>query len=147
LALSVVAVGGSAFADDEEKTEKPAPTANEQVLGLEAMCAENSEAMGARQSEKSLFERLGGEEKIHAIVAELVRLHGENEQIKRVLEGVDQDHLVKMVTQFLVVGSGGGGEYTGRNMPDAHAHLKLSNADFLAAGGDVMQAMKNEGHG
>jgi hypothetical protein len=32
-------------------------------------------------------------------------------------------------------------------MPSAHAHLELSKADFLSAGGDVTAAMQNLGYG
>ena len=131
---------GSATAGDDEK----APTTREQVLGLDAMCAENADAMAARQTEKSLYERLGGEEKIHEIVAEIVRLHSVNPVVKHTLEGVDEARLIHGVTQFLVAGSGGPAEYKGRNIVDAHSHLKLTNAEFLSAGGDVMQAMKNK---
>jgi len=133
---------GSATAGEDEGEK--APTTREQVLGLDAMCAENAEAMAARQTEKSLYERLGGEEKIHEIVVEIVRLHGINPVIKHTLEGVDEARLIHGVTQFLVAGSGGPAEYKGRNMVDAHSHLELTNAEFLAAGGDVMQGMKNK---
>ena len=134
---------GNATAGDGEKE----PTTREQVLGLEAMCAENAEAMAARQAEKSLYDRLGGEEKIHEIVVEIVRLHEVNPVVKHTLDGIDEARLIHGVTQFLVAGSGGPTEYTGRNMVDAHSHLKLTNAEFLSAGGDVMQSMKNNGCG
>jgi len=139
--LLTMALVATAVADESEKA---APTVSEQVLGLEAMCAENSEAMATRQAEKSLYERLGGKEKIHAIVTEVVRLHGVNDDIKHFLDGVDQKHLIDMVTEFLVVGTGGPGEYTGRSMVDSHAYLELTNADFLTAGSDIMQAMNNK---
>jgi len=48
---------------------------------------------------------------------------------------------------LLVVGTGGEGEYNGRSMPDSHARLEMTNADFLAAGGDLGAAMKNAGWG
>ena len=136
-----------AFASQAIAEESAAPTISEQVLGLDAMCAENSAAMAARQSEESLYDRLGGEKKIQEIVAEIVRLHAENEALESVMEGIDQDRLVAGVTQFIVAGTGGPAEYTGRDMVAAHAHLKLTNADFLSAGGDVVQAMKNKGCG
>lgn len=145
LALAPAASAGDAAGD--HSAADPGPTVAEQVAGLEAMCAANSEAMATRQSEKSLYERIGGEEKIHEIVTEVVRLHGQNEQIAHLLDGVDQSHLIEMVTQFLVVATGGGGEYTGKGMVEAHDHLKLTNADFLAAGGDVIQSMKTAGCG
>lgn len=127
--------------------EAPAPTADEQVAGLEAMCAEAQTAIAARQATSSLYERVGGRESLHTMVAETVRLHQINDPIKRVMEGVDPDHLTKQVTDFLVIATGGEGEYDGRDMVAAHAHLNLSNADFLAAGGDLGQGMTFAGWG
>lgn len=127
--------------------EAPAPTADQQVAGLEAMCAEAQPAMAARQAESSLFVRVGGRDSIHTMVAETVRLHQINEPIKRVMEGVDPDHLTEQVTDFLVLATGGEGEYSGRDMIEAHAHLSLTNADFLAAGGDLGKGMTFAGWG
>ncbi len=143
--VTLLATGfvGSATAGEDAKE----PTTREQALGLEAMCAENADAIAARQTEKSLYERLGGEDKIHEFVVEIVRLHGINPVIKHTLEGVDEARLIHGVTKFLVAESGGPAEYKGRNMIDAHSHLELTNAEFLAAGGDVMQGMKNSGCG
>lgn len=127
--------------------EAPAPTADQQVAGLEAMCAEAQPAIAARQAEKSLFERVGGRDGIHTMATETVRLHQINEPIKRVMEGVDPDHLIEQVTDFLVLATGGQGEYSGRDMVAAHAHLNLTNADFLAAGGDLGKGMTFAGWG
>lgn len=156
LALSLTVGCSSGDAGGDAATPElaaQAPTADaepmpaDQARELEAMCAENAEAMAARQAETSLYDRLGGAERIHDIVEEVVRLHGENEAIRHVLDGVDRERLVDGVAQFLAVGSGGPGEYTGRDMESAHAHLQLTNADFVAAGGDVMQAMRTKGCG
>lgn len=138
---------GNSSAADEEHGEKaaPAPSVNEQLVSLEAMCAKNAEAMAAADSVKSLYERLGGKDGIHKIVAEVVRLHGENENFDRFMGDVDQKHLVEAVTQFLVGATGGPSEYHGPSLAESHAHLKLTNADFLSAGQDVMQGMKNSG--
>lgn len=151
LSMTVGCSSGDAGGDDATPAvaEQASPAEAEaepadQARELEAMCAENAEAMAARQAESSLYERLGGADRIHDIVEEVVRLHGENEAIRHVLDGVDRERLVDGVAQFLAVGSGGPGEYTGRDMESAHAHLQLTNADFIAAGGDVMQAMRNK---
>jgi hemoglobin len=145
--LLVVFSASSSLAADKEQDKKPAtpPTVSEQIKGLQAMCAQNAESMAAADSTKSLFERLGGSEKIHDIVAEVVRLHNQNKDFERFMGKVDQKRLVEQVTQFMIVNTGGPGEYTGQNMVEAHAHLKLTNADFLSAGHDVMQGMKNKG--
>ena len=125
----------------------PAPTPDEQVAGLEAMCAEAQVAMAARQAENALFNRVGGREGIQKAVEETVRLHQINEPIQHLMEGVDPDHLTKQVTDFLVLATGGQAEYDGRNMVDAHAHMNMTNAQFLAAGSDLGKGMDFAGWG
>ncbi len=149
MAVLVVIAGFVArTADAGESTEaKAAPSADEQVAGLEQMCSENADAMATRQAEKSLYERLGGEEKIHEIIREVVRLHLENSDIAYLLDGVDTDHLAHSVALFIISGTGGPSVYEGPSLTASHAHMKLTNADFMAAGGDVVQAMKNLEYG
>ncbi|RLE25134.1 MAG: hypothetical protein DRJ65_08505, partial [Acidobacteria bacterium] len=115
-------------ASEPQVQEEPAPTPDQQVAGLEAMCAEAQSAMAARQAEDSLFNRVGGRDSIHKAVAETVRLHQINEPINHLMEGVDPEHLTEQVTDFLVLATGGQGEYDGRNMVDAHAHMNMTNA-------------------
>ena len=95
----------------------------------------------------ALYERLGGEEKIESLVREIVRLHDENPVFDRFMDEIDQEALVRGVTQFMVAGTGGPATYEGRSIPDAHGHLNLTNSDFMSAGGDVVQAMKNLEYG
>ncbi|GAB4221996.1 MAG: hypothetical protein Kow0062_17410 [Acidobacteriota bacterium] len=128
-----------------EKAPEPAATPDETVAALERQCAQAAPEMAARQAERSLFERVGGREGLHVVVADTVARHARNEQIKHLLDGVDSDNLIELVTDFLVLGTGGEGEYTGRDMQSAHAHLALDNADFLAAGSDLDAAMQAAG--
>ncbi len=131
----------------EETVQEVELSPDEQVAELETMCADAADAMAARQAETSLYDRAGGREGIHAVVADTVARHLVNDKIVNFLVGVDPDHLIAQVTEFLVVSSGGDGEYTGRNMVDAHAHLELSNVEFLAAGSDLGAAMDAAGWG
>ena len=55
---------------------------------------------------------------------------------------MDSEQLIQQVTEFLVVATGGEGEYTGRDMVAAHAELNLTNDDFLSAGLDLKTAMQ-----
>jgi hemoglobin len=63
------------------------------------------------------------------------------------MEGVDGKTLAKRVTDFTAAGTGGPQTYKGRSMPAAHARLELTDADFLAAGGDIVKAMQTMGYG
>ena len=139
LMISLTAVAAAA--------DEGAPTVAEQMAGLEAMCEASADARAARHADTALYDRLGGYDSILELTTEIVRLHAENEQIKRTLAGVDPERLAKLVADFVAAGTGGTTEYAGRDLPSSHAHLELTDADFLSAGGDVIQAMKNLGHG
>ena len=147
-ALLVVAAG--AFAKEakeaieaKEAKAKKEPTVAEMMTGLQTMCEESAGARTARHEAKPLYDRLGGYDRILKLTQTIVAFHAENDEIKRTLKGVDHDLLAKHVADFMAAGTGGTAEYTGRTMPAAHAHLELTDADFLSAGGDVIKAMKS----
>jgi len=123
------------------------PSVEDKMNGLQAMCTETADAQAARQDAKSLYDRLGGYERIHALTTEIVRLHQVNPDFRLMMKYVDGEHLATSVADFMAAGTGGTEEYKGRNMRAAHAHLDFTDADFLSAGGDVAQAMKSLGYG
>jgi hemoglobin len=141
---AVVAVGlvsaGFAAAGD-------APTVEEQVDGLVEMCAASESARTARHDAKPLYSRLGGYDGVHALTTEVVPLHSINPDFARFWGDIDEEALIKNLDDFIATGTGGPKGYEGRDMPTAHAHLELSEADFLSAGGDVMAGMQNLGYG
>jgi len=131
-----------AFCSLTAVAEEKLPTAAEQVAGIQKMCADSGEAIKQRQAEKPLFERLGKRPKIKVLAQKLLAAHSKNEKIGHMFTHVKKDLFVKNVTDFLVMGTGGKANYKGKDMVAAHKHLKISNADFLAAGGDVQSVMK-----
>jgi len=124
-----------------------APTVAEQIGGMQAMCADTEQARAQRQADDALYNRLGGYDRIHEFTTEVVRLHFENEALDRIMVGVDGEALAKNVADFVATGTGGPQRYTGRDMPTAHSHLHLTDADFLSAGGDIVTAMQSMGYG
>jgi hemoglobin len=127
--------------------DTPAPTADEQVAMLESGCELTAEARAARHTAKPLFDRLGGEEGIHAFTKELVRVHLENDKLAYMFEDLDAEHVANRVALFIISGTGGPSLYDGPSLPETHADMGLTNTDFMVAGGDVIQAMKNVGYG
>jgi hemoglobin len=123
------------------------PTVAEQIGGLQTMCADTEQARAQRQADESLYIRLGGYDRIYEFITEVVRLHNQNDSIKGKFTHVDSERLVKHVADFVAAGTGGPQSYTGRTMPATHANLKLTDADFLAAGGDIVKAMQTVGYG
>jgi hemoglobin len=127
--------------------DHPEPSVDEQMAGLVGMCDASTAARAERQDAEPLYDRLGGYDKILALTNEIVRLHQINPDFRLMMKYVDGEHLGKQVADFMAAGTGGSETYKGRNMKDAHAHMEMTTGDFLSAGGDVMQAMKNLGHG
>ena len=127
-------------------TEKT-PTVAEQIAGMQTMCAESEQARNDRHAANPLYYRLGEYKKIHRFTREVVRLHFENQALDRIMAGIDGERLAKNVADFVSTGTGGPEIYKGRDMPSAHARFKLTDADFLAAGGDIVQAMQSMGYG
>lgn len=142
MTLLMVVLLPTAVAWAEEK-----PNASEQIASLEKMCAGSAEIRSERQAAESLYERLGGYDRILALTNEVVRLHKQNDAIKHMFEHVDSEKLAKHVADFMAAGTGGTAKYTGRDLPTSHANLNLTDTDFLSAGGDIIQAMQNLEYG
>jgi hemoglobin len=123
------------------------PTATEQIGSLEKMCTGSAKARAERHAAESLYVRLGGYDRILELTREVVRLHKQNDDIKHMFEHVDSEKLAKHVADFMAAGIGGTAKYTGRDLPTSHAHLELTDADFLSAGGDIIKAMQNLEYG
>jgi len=120
---------------------------NEQISALASMCSETASLRADRQAADSLYNRLGGYDKILEFTTEVVRRHNINDSIKHMFTNVDPKLVAKHVADFVAAGTGGTTQYTGRTLPASHAHLDLSDADFLSAGGDIVNAMKTVGYG
>ncbi len=129
-----------------KNVEKSASAAG-QVRGLQTMCKESSSAMKARQKKKSLYERLGKRKGIKNFFTHLLPAHRANKKIAHLFKYSEDEVVIAHSTDFLVAGTGGPNKYKGRNMKNVHARLKITNADFLEAGGDVKRTMKKVGYG
>lgn len=136
LALGMIVVSGAL-----------AQTVAEQMTGLQNMCTASADARVARQAETSPYERLGGYDRILDFCKEIVRLHRINPDFEVMVRHVDGDKLARNVADFISAGTGGDATYSGRSLPASHSLLRLTDADFLSAGADVMTAMKNKGYG
>lgn len=95
----------------------------------------------------SLYERLGGREKIQAVVDDVVALHLDNQRIATRFRKTDIGKLKRQVGEFFCMGSGGPEAYTGRNLLEAHAGMNIDEAELIAAIDDVVAAMKRHGIG
>ena len=98
----------------------------------------------------SLYERLGGRERIAAIADDLVERHRINPLIQARFAHLDPgrvEQLKQHVTEFFCVGSGGAGAYAGRDMVTTHKGMNISEQELVAAIDDVVAAMRGHGAG
>ena len=89
----------------------------------------------------SLYERLGGLEKISSIMNDVVDLHCVNPLIKVRFEKSDTAKLKAAATTFFCSGSGGPETYTGKDMLTAHRGMNISEQEFMAVVDDILAAL------
>lgn len=94
-------------------------------------------------SEATLYERLGGEESIRAIVNDIVINHHNNQVIKPRYDNAKKSdaELVDLVVDLIGSGTGGPQEYKGMSMVEAHKGMNVSDAEFVAVLDDILAAL------
>lgn len=100
-------------------------------------------------TEGTLYERLGGEDKIRAIVTDIVALHHQNPTIKTRFDNAKKSdsELINLVSDLVCSGTGGPQEYSGMSMLDTHRGMNISEAEFVAVLDDILEAMTKHGVG
>jgi len=94
----------------------------------------------------TLYERLGGEERIKRLVVDVIDNHYRNPLIRPRFEKIsDRAAFERHVVEFLCAGSGGPQTYTGKDLVSAHKGMNVSEQELVAAIDDILAAMtKNE---
>ncbi|MBB3232580.1 group I truncated hemoglobin [Halomonas stenophila] len=98
----------------------------------------------------TLYERLGGERGIAALVEDIVETHMQNPRIQARFLPYREDpaHLEEVkghLRDFLSSGSGGPQEYRGRSMPEAHRGMNINEAEYMAAVDDILDVLDRHG--
>ncbi|MGM0556744.1 MAG: group I truncated hemoglobin [Myxococcota bacterium] len=100
-----------------------------------------------RQEADTLFDRLGGEQGIYALVDDIVDAHVENPKIRQrylpLLEEPERlEEIKKHTRQFLAMGSGGPEVYEGRSMPETHRGMNIGDREYMAVVDDIMGVLE-----
>jgi hemoglobin len=98
-------------------------------------------------SEASLYERLGGEERIRAITADILDNHLKNKTVSVRYLDSDRERVIQVVTEFICAGTGGPQEYTGKDMLTTHRGMNINEAEYLAVVDDIMAALDSNNVG
>lgn len=101
--------------------------------------------------QKSLYDRLGGEPAITAVVDEFVVRAAGNPKVNFTRAGTASEwkvtdasvaRLKKHLVQLVCAVSGGPQKYEGRDMKSVHANMAVTSAEFDALAGDLIGALK-----
>src|SRR5439155_22524605 len=100
----------------------------------------------------SLYERLGREPAIRAVIDDFVARASADARVNFARKGVgghewqasDENvkHVKDLLVQFVCMAAGGPQTYRGRPMKDVHAGMKISNAEFDAAVEDLRASLR-----
>ena len=93
----------------------------------------------------TLYERLGGQEAIHAVVEGMYQKIFPDTDLSDFFRKTDKDRQKLMQESFLTMATGGPSNYTGKSMKDAHQGRGISNAEFDKVFGHVVETMKELG--
>lgn len=98
----------------------------------------------------SLFQRIGGRAGLEKIVPDVVQLHLENpvcgERFRAAKKSPDE--LSRLAIEFFATGLSGLATYEGLSMPEAHAGMDITEAEYMAVLDDILAALQrhNIGH-
>jgi hemoglobin len=105
----------------------------------------NKEMMSA--SGKLLWDRLGGEQAVRAVVKELIAVSAKDPKVnlnrngKYKLDEKGLAHLEQLVVEFVSQATGGPLKYTGRDMKTVHKGMAISEAEFNAMAGHLIDTL------
>jgi len=111
------------------------------ALFLGACASHNKPAAPPPAPEPTLYERLGGQDAIVAVVDEFIANVAADERINGFFANANIPRLKTLLVEQICAGTGGPCEYTGRSMKAAHAGMGINDADFNALVEDLVKAL------
>jgi hemoglobin len=92
-------------------------------------------------AERSLYERLGGQGAIQAVVTKFIGNVGADKRINNWFATTDLKKLNKLLVEQVCMATGGPCTYSGRDMKTTHKGLKITSAAFGALVEDLVAAL------
>ena len=100
----------------------------------------------AVSSETSLYDRIGGEKKVRAIVEDIWNNHSANPIVKDRFAKSNPVYVKQMVFEIFAAATGATDvKYHGKDMKSAHAGMNISEMEFNAVVDDVLAACASHG--
>lgn len=92
-------------------------------------------------SESSLYQRLGGQSAIVAVVDDFIANVAADARINRRFAKTDIGKLKARLVEQICVGTGGPCVYTGADMRKAHAGMRITDAEFTGLVEDLVKTL------
>ncbi|MBP6631020.1 MAG: group 1 truncated hemoglobin [Kofleriaceae bacterium] len=93
------------------------------------------------ETQKTLFERLGGADAISAVVDEFVANVAADARVNSFFANTDIDKLKGHLRDQICAATGGGCTYTGRDMKTTHTGMQITEEQFGAVVEDLVKAL------
>jgi len=91
--------------------------------------------------QKSLYDRLGGQGAIVAVVDDFVGNVAADNRINKFFAKTDIPRLKRLLVEQICAGTGGPCTYTGRDMKTAHGGMGITDAQFNALVEDLVKTL------
>lgn len=92
-------------------------------------------------AERSLYDRLGGQGAIQAVVTKFIGNVGGDKRINGYFKTTDLKNLNKLLVEQVCMATGGPCTYSGRDMKTTHQGMKVTTAAFNALVEDLVSAL------
>ena len=98
-------------------------------------------SIAALAQEKSLYDRLGGEPAVKAVVGEFAGIVLKDERINKKFAKSDANRLVTNLNAFVCSATGGPCKYDGLSMKESHKRMGVTEGEFNALVEDLVKAL------
>jgi len=109
------------------------------VLGLCLLTALSVSALA--QEKKSLYDRLGGEPAVSAVVDEFAKNVLGDDRVNKKFARSDANRLLANLKAFVCFATGGPCKYEGRDMVATHKNMGVTDGEFGAVVEDLVKAL------
>ena len=93
----------------------------------------------------TLYDQFGGESGMAKVVDEFIGVVVADGRINSFFKNTNIDYLKMQLNNQFCSATGGGCQYSGRDMVSAHAGMGVNTADFNALAEDLQEAMTRQG--
>jgi hemoglobin len=106
-----------------------------------AGCAQMGAQPAAKPADKTLYERLGGQKAIEAVIDDFIGNVAADARINKRFANANIPRLKKNLVDQVCQVSGGPCRYTGLSMKEAHRGMKITDAEFNALVEDLVKSL------